>query len=311
VIPVEEVSDKHEYAARTIRPKIHRKLADYLVAVKPTKVSHSSLNLDIAGNIDPTDPEKLLTKLKVDRSVPPSSRFEGGEIAAARALRLFIAKKLGSYAVDRNEPSAGGTSTMSPYLHFGHISPIEIALAVRDHEASPKEDRDAYLEELIVRRELSINYVHFCPKYDSYDQLPDWAKKALEQHRHDERPEKYSLKELEEAKTTDAYWNAAQLEMTRTGFMHNYMRMYWGKKILEWSPDAKEAFARTLYLNNKYFIDGRDPNAYANVAWIYGLHDRPWGPARKIFGTIRYMNAAGLKRKFDMDAYVKWVSGLA
>jgi deoxyribodipyrimidine photo-lyase len=150
--------------------------------------------------------------------------------------------------------------------------------------------------------------VHHCPHYDSYDCIPDWAKKTLNEREKDPRPHLYTVEQLEHARTADPYWNAAQLEMTRTGFMHNYMRMYWGKKILEWMPTAREAFQTTLHLNNKYFLCGRDMISFASVAWIYGLHDRPWGPARKVFGTVRYMNDNGLRRKFDMDAYVKKIA---
>jgi deoxyribodipyrimidine photo-lyase len=198
---------------------------------------------------------------------------------------------------------------MAAYLHFGQISPIDLALRARASGA-PQADRDAYLEELIVRRELSVNFCHYNPKYDSYDALPEWARKTLSEHRNDPRYHVYSLAQLEAAETHDVYWNAAQLEMAKTGFMHNYMRMYWGKKVLEWTRTPQDAYAATLYLNNKYFLCGRDPNAYANVAWVFGLHDRAWGPRRPIYGTVRYMNAAGLERKFDMDAYVKWVAGL-
>jgi deoxyribodipyrimidine photo-lyase len=200
---------------------------------------------------------------------------------------------------------------MSPYLHFGQISPIEIALRIRSAQHGSVRDRQSYLEELIVRRELDFNFVHYCAKYDSFDGLPAWASKTLTQHARDPRPTRYSLRDLESARTHDPYWNAAQLQMVRTGFMHNYMRMYWGKKIIEWTPSPRKAFRIAQHLNNKYFIDGRGPTAYANVAWLFGLHDRPWGPARKIFGTVRYMNEAGLLRKFDMDAYIKFVAELA
>lgn len=163
---------------------------------------------------------------------------------------------------------------------------------------------------MIVRRELAMNYVYYCPHYDGYEGLPAWAKKTLAEHEKDPRSPVYTRAELEQARTHDEFWNAAQREMTLTGYMHNYMRMYWGKKILEWTPSPKQAFETTLYLNNKYFLCGRDPISFASVAWIYGLHDRPWGPARKIFGLIRYMNEAGLRRKFDMPAYVRKINGL-
>jgi len=205
---------------------------------------------------------------------------------------------------------AQGTSTMSPYMHFGQISPVELAMVVGAAKGVPDADRDVYVEELIVRRELAVNFCYYQSAYDSYESLPAWSKKTLAEHRNDPRPYGHTLKQLETAQTNDPYWNAAQREMTATGFMHNYMRMYWGKRILEWAPTPQRAYEWTLHLNNKYFIDGRDPNAYANVGWIFGLHDRPWGPERKIFGKVRYMNAAGLERKFDMDAYVRWVSTL-
>ncbi len=186
---------------------------------------------------------------------------------------------------------------------------MELALAV-DTADAPRADRDTYLEEMIVRRELAMNYVYYSPNYDRYDGLPDWAKKTLAEHAKDKRAPIYTREELEQAKTHDEYWNAAQREMTLTGYMHNYMRMYWGKKILEWTATPQEGFETTLYLNNKYFLCGRDPISFASVAWIYGLHDRPWGPARPVFGLIRYMNEAGLRRKFDMKAYVKKVAGM-
>jgi deoxyribodipyrimidine photo-lyase len=310
IVPVELTSDKHEFAARTIRPRIHRQLKSFLKPLRATRVKHSSLHLRIHGDIDAGSPLEALAKLNVDRSVGPSPVLRGGETEARRRLRKFIQSQLKDYSEARNEPAAAHTSVMSAYLHFGQISPLEIALAVQDADA-PQGDREAYLEELIVRRELSINFVYYNAKYDSYECLPDWAQKALAQHARDKRPVIYSRQQLERAQTHDPFWNAAQREMLLTGFMHNYMRMYWGKKILEWSRSPQVAFETTLYLNNKYFIDGRDPNAYANVAWIFGLHDRPWGPARQVFGTVRYMNAAGLERKFDMSAYVERIDRLA
>jgi deoxyribodipyrimidine photo-lyase len=308
VVPVEVASDKHEFAARTIRPKIHRHWKKYVVNLPAGRVRHSSLDLGLSSEIDLSDVSAALAQLKLDRSVKPTDRLGGGAGAARRLLKRFIRHRLAGYEESRNDPSAEATSMMSAYLHFGQISPIEIALEVLKSRA-PSQARDALLEELIVRRELAVNFVNFHPKYDTYDCLPEWAKKTLVAHRTDKRPYRYTRGQLEAAQTHDRYWNAAQLEMTRTGYMHNYMRMYWGKKILEWTRAPDEAFAVTLYLNNKYFLDGRDPNSYANVAWIFGLHDRPWS-RRPIFGTVRYMNAAGLERKFDMDAYVRFVESL-
>ena len=307
VVPVEEASDKAEYAARTIRPKIQRKLGEYLAPVRQAKVSRPSLKLDLRGDVDVSDPARLLAAMKADRSVPPSAVYRGGEAEARRRLKAFVAAGLKGYATGRNEPAADGTSHMSPYLHFGQISPLEIALAVRDADA-PAEDREALLEELIVRRELAMNFVNFTSNYDRYECIPLWARQTLKQHEGDRRPHLYTRAQLESAQTHDRWWNAAQMQMLRTGFMHNYMRMYWGKKIIEWSKTPQEAYATALYLNNKYFIDGRDPASYMNVAWLFGLHDRPW-TQRPIFGTVRYMNAAGLERKFDMETYARQIEG--
>ncbi len=308
VVPVDVASNKHEFAARTIRPKIHRHWESYLVDLPPTRVKHPSLDLPVKGDIDVADPFKALARLKLDTSVGPVTRLRGGQTQAHQLIDHFVERLLDGYGERRNEPSAKGTSLMAAYLHFGMISPVELALRVRDARGTPADDRDTYLEELIVRRELSMNFCNFNPRYDQYACLPEWARKTLGEHAKDKRAHVYTREQLEAADTHDPYWNAAQLEMTRTGFMHNYMRMYWGKKILEWTADPAEAFATTLYLNNKYFLCGRDPNSYANVAWVYGLHDRPWGPERPIFGLVRYMNAAGLERKFDMDAYIKMVA---
>jgi deoxyribodipyrimidine photo-lyase len=301
VVPVDVASDKAEFAARTIRPKIHRHLSDYLKPLAPRRLKRASLDLDLEGDIPPDGPDAVLQKLKLDRSVPPTTRFIGGESEAKKRFNRFIEERLGAYDESRSEPGDMATSHMSPYLHFGQISPLEIALAVQ-HSSAPKKDKEGYLEELIVRRELAMNFVHYQTNYDSFDALPAWAMRTLARHESDPRETNYSLHQLERAQTHDRWWNAAQLEMTQTGFMHNSMRMYWGKKILEWSPTPKQAYETILHLNNKYFLDGRDPVSYANVGWIFGLHDRPW-QERPIFGQVRYMNAAGLERKFDMDAY--------
>ena len=198
---------------------------------------------------------------------------------------------------------------MSPYLHFGHVSPVELALAVAGARPPGDPDRAAYLEELIVRRELSHNFVTHNDRYDAFDGLPRWARATLDEHRADPRPHLYGREELEAGRTHDPYFNAAMREMRLTGFMHNYMRMYWGKKILEYSASPEAAHATALWLNNRHFLCGRDPNAYANVAWLFGQHDRPW-VERPVFGQVRYMNAKGLERKFDIAAYVRWTEGL-
>ncbi len=310
VVPVEAVTNKHEFAARTIRPKIHKLWNEYLIPFRSTDSKKSSLQLKLVSDLDISDPEKTAAKLKIDHSVKRSPIYTGGEVEASKLLTQFINQSLNNYAEGRNEPADSQTSKMSMYLHFGQVSPLELALAVKQSGKGSTNDRDSFLEELIIRRELSMNFCHFNPRYDSYDALPEWAKITLQSHQKDQRPYLYKLSELENAQTHDPYWNAAQQEMVITGFMHNYMRMYWGKKILEWTADPRKAFETTLFLNNKYEIDGRDPNSYANIAWIYGLHDRPW-TQRPVFGTIRYMNAAGLERKFEIEDYVRKIDLLA
>ncbi len=307
VVPVETASNKREYAARTLRPKIHKRWDDFLTPVEPRDVKNKSLDWSPKQTLDVSDPAKLLESLDINHDVPPSPLFEGGEEAAGDLVKRFLKDKLDGYADGRNEPSRDKHSYMSMYLHFGQISPLELALAVK--EAKLGEDTKSYLEELIVRRELAKNFVWFEPDYDQYQCLPDWAKKTLAEHRDDERPTIYTRKQLEAADTDDPYWNAAMWQMKLTGFMHNYMRMYWGKKVLEWCNTPEYAYDTLLYLNNKFFVDGRDPNSYSNVGWIFGLHDRPW-TERDVFGKIRYMNRKGLDRKFDMGAYVAQIDQL-
>ncbi len=309
VVPVAVVSGKAEYAARTIRPRIQKHLEDCLTLSRAVWPRQSSLHLGIEG-IALDDIDKVLAGLKVDRRVPPVPMFfKGGTGEAKKRLRRFIRRSLASYDRHRNQPQTDDISHMSPYLHFGQISPIYLALQVRAARQGQGIDRAAYLEELIVRRELAVNFVHYTPDYDRYTCLPDWARKTLAEHAADRREHLYRREELEEARTHDPYWNAAMREMRHTGFMHNYMRMYWGKKILEWTADPEEAFDTTLAINNKYFLDGRDPNSFAGVAWVFGKHDRAWFE-RPVFGKIRYMAASGLERKCDIRAYVRKVDNL-
>lgn len=206
------------------------------------------------------------------------------------------------YDKDRNDPGLDGQSSLSAYLHFGQISAQRVAKEVKKSD-SPVKAKKAFLEELIVRRELSDNFCYYNKNYNKFDCLPELAKKTLDIHRHDKKAYVYSLAQLELAETHDEFWNAAQHQLIDTGKMHGYMRMYWGKKIIEWSQSPEEAFQIALYLNDKYELDSRDPNGYAGLAWCFGLRDRAW-PERKIFGKIRYMNADGLKRKLDMEKYV-------
>ena len=303
VVPVEVVSDKEEYAARTIRPRIHKHLLEYLQPLAETELAHDSVTIDLDFE-DLRPSPATLDRLDIDRAIAPVGVFTGGEAEARRLLSEFIAGKLDDYDALRNDPSLDFVSQLSPYLHFGQVSALDIALQVIEADSSGEE---AFIEELVVRRELGMNFVRYNPGYDTYEvAVPEWARKTLAAHEADPREYVYGIERLEQADTHDEYWNAAQNEMLRTGKMHNYMRMYWGKKILEWTPTAREGFEIALYLNNKYSLDGRDPNSFAGVAWCFGKHDRPW-QQRDIFGTVRYMNANGLRRKFDMDAYLRKV----
>lgn len=325
VVPLETVSEKAEYAARTIRPKIHKHLSRFIVPVKKKSVNKPSLSYDInkinlkeilADNRDPiniAECDRIIAKLNLDNSVLPVTRFfHGGFSHAEKKFKAFLNTSLKNYSQNSNQPQTDDISGMSPYLHFGQISPIYLAHMVREFQLPDTSDpsvKEDFLEELIVRRELAANFVHFTTDYDSYDCLPEWAQKTLKEHAADGREYIYTIDDLEQAKTHDNYWNAAMDEMKLTGFMHNYMRMYWGKKVLEWSPSPWSAYNTLMALNNKYFLDGRDANSYAGVAWIFGKHDRAW-KEREVFGKVRYMNAAGLERKCDIKGYVQKINHL-
>ena len=300
VVPVETASQKEEYSAATLRPKINRQIAAYLAPFKEHRLKSGLLDIQIES-LDLSDIDKVIADLAIDSSVKSVIGLQGGTTAAKKLLAEFIDTKLQDYASLRNDPSQDCTSRLSPYLHFGQISPLLIVhKTVKNRHPAAQE----FLEQLVIRRELAINFVYYNSFYDSFRCLPGWAQQTLSRHTEDRRPYLYSRQELENASTHDRYWNTAQRQMTGTGTMHNYMRMYWGKKILEWSPTPQEAFATSLYLNNKYQMDGRDPNSYAGIAWCFGKHDRPW-KERPVFGIIRYMNAQGLERKFEIEKYVQ------
>jgi deoxyribodipyrimidine photo-lyase len=306
VVPVELVSDKKEFAARTIRPKITRHLDRFLVGLRATTTLKNTTRPKVTGE-DLSDVDALLGRLKVDTSVPPVPLFTGGTTAATKVLAAFLADSFDTYAQNRNQPQTSDVSHMSKYLHYGQISPVHIALEAKKKHGGT--NQDDFLEELIIRRELPMNYVYYEKDYDKYSALPDFARTTLKEHADDERDPTYTRGELEKAETHDEYWNAAMRELVHTGYMHNYMRMYWGKKILEWSASPEAAYRTTLHLNNKYFLDGRDANSYANVAWVFGQHDRGW-TERPVFGKIRYMSAGGLERKADPAAYIAKVDAL-
>ena len=308
VVPVQTASVKHEYAARTLRPRITRLLAEYVVPLQPRDVHHR-FTAPVEPTLDLSDIPKLVADLKCDQSVRPVRRFKGGTSQAQARMDRYFAGPFRSYGAERGKPEAGAASHMSPYLHFGQVSPVAVALAVKGASVGDDADRTAYLEELIVRRELAMNHAFYTPNYDDYACLPDWCRKTLDAHRGDKRPYLYSRAQFEAGETHDRYWNAAMTEMRETGYMHNHMRMYWGKKIVEWSASPEEAWDTVLRLNNRYFLDGRDANSFTNVGWLFGLHDRPWGP-QPVYGNVRSMSQNSLK-KFDADGYLRDVARLA
>ena len=306
IVPVEAASEKRESSARSFRPKVlrlHRLFLDAPPKAVPAAAS-DSLPLE---SLDLDDEEAVWGPLSIDTSVRPVPMFAGGTRAAKDRLARFLRSHLAGYAENRSQPHLEYASRMSPYLHFGQISPAYIARKIYESPNGEKADRESFLDELIVRRELSFNFVHYAGNYDRFSSLPEWAQATLRKHRSDRRRYLYSAAQLEAAGTHDLYWNAAMNEMKQTGFMHNHMRMYWGKQILVWSRTPESAFETALALNNKYLIDGRDPNSYSNIGWIFGLFDRPW-PEREIYGLVRSMTSGGLERKTDIAAYVNKIA---
>ena len=295
IIPCWIASDKEEFAAHTFRTKVRARYRTYAGSVPKTKKHGYTYTEDLPMfSYEPTHENTLSW-------IPPGSK------AARIRLQRFIEQKLDGYAIRRNDPTSDGQSDLSPYLHFGHISAQEVAFVIENSHA-PTEDKRSFLEELIVRRELSDNFCFYQKDYDSFNGLRDWAKESLGSHSEDVREFIYSEEEFEEGRTHDALWNAAQMQMVKTGKMHGYMRMYWAKKILEWTASPQQAIDIAVKLNDTYSLDGRDPNGYAGVLWsIGGIHDRAWFE-RDVFGKIRYMNYNGCKRKFDVDAYIAKIS---
>jgi deoxyribodipyrimidine photo-lyase len=252
------------------------------------------------------DPLELVARLNLDRSVPASPTFKGGQSEARKRLNGFVLHRIDTYDVDRNRSDIDGTTTLSPYLHFGHISPVEVAVAaLQACRGKEGPALDSFFNELIVQRELCINFALHEPHYDAYEGIPEWGRASLDKHRTDPRPVLYTRSQMEESQTADLLWNAAQLQMVHEGFMPNRLRMYWAKQILRWSRSPEEAFATAVYLNDRYFLDGRDPNGYAGIAWsIGGRHDRPFPPNKPIFGLVRPMGMNAMRKSFDTDAYI-------
>jgi len=302
VIVPSKLLEKAQYAARIIRPRLQAQLSSYLILSKNLR---ARIAWSKPAHLTSLDPHFDITEgWQLDHSVSPVSQLRGGSTEALRLLKEFVQHKLPRYGTQRNKPEIDHTSRLSPYLHFGHISPITVALAVEKSDA-PKADKEAFLDQLITWRELAVNLVRFNPDYDNFECGEPWAHRTLAKHAKDPRPVLYSEKQLEDAETHDQLWNAAQMQMVTTGWMHNYVRMYWAKKILEWSKSPAEAYRTAVYLNDKYLLDGRDPNGYAGIAWaIAGKFDRPWFE-RPIFGQIRYMSGASTGKKFDSKKYIR------
>lgn len=315
VVPMSR-HEKRAYGAYTIRPKIRRELPLFLKPLETPRLRvrwrpdlmpgfarslHTSVT---AANVG-----ELVNGCEINHAVKPSISFRGGQRIAKKHLERFLCDRLRGYAGQRNEPSAHSTSDLSPYLHFGQIGALDVALAAREYAEEHKLIADEFLEELIVRRELAFNFARFTRDAESLDALPDWCGRTMKKHARDRRPEVYRYDQLARAETYDALWNATQKELLLRGKIHGYYRMYWGKKIIEWSRTYEEALRVMIELHDVYALDGRDPNTYANILWCFGLHDRPWAE-RPVFGQIRYMSLEGMRRKTDVDAYIKEIAAL-
>lgn len=297
IVPCWIASPKQEFAAYTFRPKITSVLSTYLENYPPVQKQNGHYHL-------PRQPiPKILNSYKFEKNVAESNMFSPGEKEAEKVLSQFFVSSFQDYHLQKNDPTKSVTSTLSPYLHFGHISSQRIALEViKSHKNASK---DSFLEELIVRRELADNFCYYNKYYDSFEGFPSWAQKTLHDHIYDKREHLYTLSQLEKAETHDQLWNAAMKQALLTGYMHGYMRMYWAKKILEWSPNPRVAQENAIILMDTYFLDGRESSGFTGIAWaIGGVHDRAWFE-REIFGKIRYMNFNGAKRKFDTEAYIR------
>lgn len=309
IIPLSKFT-KEEFAARTIRPKINKLLPQYLEPLATPKLHTRAPELEVDCPEETRDTSlenipRLVASCRIDHSVTPSPRYHGGEKNARARLRYFLENVLPRYDKLRNDPSIDGTSRLSSYLHFGFISAHEIVEAVNASDAE-QAGKDAFLEELIVRRELGYNMTRFNPAHTSLDSLPDWAKRTMREHAADTRPAIMPREQIESAQTYDALWDATQRELLRTGEIHNYARMLWGKLVIQWCATYEEAFELLEDMNNKYALDGRNPNSYAGILWCFGKHDRAWGPERPVYGKLRYMTSQSMSRKFPARKYIEW-----
>jgi len=302
VVPCFVASDKQEFAAYTIRPKIKKLLPDFLTEIPSIKSQEHTIKKE------KIDWDSVYKSLEIDFEVKPVNWIQPGYKNGMKLLHEFINQKLQDYNEDRNNPNLDKISNLSPYLHFGQVSAQRIAYDI--NEKIKNTTKDSFLEELIVRKELADNFCYFNHNYDNTQGFPAWAQESHKNHVKDKREYIYTKHALEKGATHDPLWNASQLEMVKTGKMHGYLRMYWAKKILEWTETPEDALKIAIYLNDKYELDGRDPNGYTGIAWsIGGVHDRPWF-TRPIFGKIRYMSFNGCKNKFDVDTYINKIQNL-
>ena len=310
IVPPSLAYPKAAYGAYLLRPKL-RAFRERFLTDFPSLTVDTAWKGEILNAIDEQNIEAMLLKVKPDDSVPIAS-LPSGSIAAHTAMHEFIEQGFEQYAKQRNDPTVQATSRLSAYLRFGQLSSQRVAWEVLNSEAYEQnpDAGEGFLDELITWRELAVNVVLYNPHYSSYEGIPAWARRSLENHAADTREFLYTVAEFEAANTHDDLWNAAQMEMVRTGRMHGYMRMYWAKKVLEWSRSAAEAIQTCIYLNDKYFLDGRSANGYVGILWaIGGSQDRPWFD-RPVYGQVRYMSYGGAKSKFKIPAYVDWVSSL-
>ncbi|MGB9778994.1 MAG: deoxyribodipyrimidine photolyase, partial [Candidatus Bathyarchaeales archaeon] len=307
LVPIEYLYQNSVPYAYLYRNALEKVLDRFLLevdALQP-KVKSNDLDFNFENQLNFDNVEDFINSLNIDKSVKSvENYYKGGSDEAHRLLRDFIEKKLPFYKEKRNDPTTDYTSNLSPYFHFGQISPLKIVLEVFKHYDREDENVKSFINQLVVWRELSRNFCWYNPYYNQYEGIPSWAKETLEEHVSDKREYIYSLQDLEDAKTHDEYWNAAQKELLITGKIHNYMRMYWAKKLIEWTDHPKKAFDIACYLNDKYALDGRDPNGYGGISWCFGSFDRPW-QERKIFGKVRYMSDKSLAKKFDVKNYLR------
>jgi len=310
IVPMTVIPSR-QYGAYTIRPKINKVLAKYLKPADDLKVKHHFKQPIPAFHTEVTKENiaALVAECEIDHTVKPSKQHTGGLLEAEKRLEHFLTENLRRYATGRNEPALRATSGMSSYLHFGQISSLEVALAAKNYAETHKLMAAEFLEELIVRRELAFNYSRFVEDPGNLANLPDWCQKNMREHLHDKRDPLYTATQLENAETHDELWNATQKEMLKAGTIHGYYRMYWGKKIIEWSPSYEQAAKIMIDIHGKYALDGRDPATYTNIFWCLGLHDRPW-PSRPVFGTFRFMSLEGMKRKSNTRAYIEQIHSL-